>query len=293
MSLADGRRDVVRGVPGVTTGRAVAPVVRLRRPLTRRFEGAVRYVMVHLLSGAFSLYIVNEYPKSGGSWLGQMLAAALDVPFPRNRFPVLRSSIMQGHYLDGWGMRNVIVTWRDGRDVMVSFYHHCLFRNDRENAGLVERVRRELPLRDPEDVRANLPAFIDYAFSPRAYPRFSWSDFVRRWRDAAAVHTRYETLRADTAEELRRLVAAVCGRALSPEAATAIAHRYSFEAQSGRKPGVESRNSFMRKGLVGDWKVHFSRRARETFDRHAGAELIALGYERDRSWVEGGDDQDR
>ena len=29
--------------------------------------------MVHMLSGAIPLYIVNEYPKSGGTWVGQML----------------------------------------------------------------------------------------------------------------------------------------------------------------------------------------------------------------------------
>lgn len=41
---------------------------------------------------------INEYPKSGGSWLSQMLAEAFDLPNPRRRLPVLGSSILHGHF---------------------------------------------------------------------------------------------------------------------------------------------------------------------------------------------------
>jgi hypothetical protein len=74
----------------------------------------IRAGMVHLLSGALPLYVVNEFPKSGGTWVGQMLGQALGVPFPRNRLPVLRPSIMHGHYLHPWGMKNVVVCWPAG-----------------------------------------------------------------------------------------------------------------------------------------------------------------------------------
>jgi hypothetical protein len=83
----------------------------------------IRAGLVHLLSGALPLYVVNEFPKSGGTSVGQMLGRALRVPFPRNRLPVLRTSIMHGHYLSPRAMKNVVVAWRDGRDVMVSWYH--------------------------------------------------------------------------------------------------------------------------------------------------------------------------
>ena len=39
--------------------------------------------------------------------------------------------------------------------------------------------------------------------------------------------------------------------------------------------------------MVGDWRNQFTREAREVFDRHAGEELILLGYEKDHSWVDG------
>jgi hypothetical protein len=72
---------------------------------------------VHTLAGISPFYIVNKYPKIRGTGVGQMLGRALGVPFPRERFPMLGTSIMHGH---SWGMKNVIVVWRDGRDVMVS-----------------------------------------------------------------------------------------------------------------------------------------------------------------------------
>ena len=53
----------------------------------------VRGGMVHLLSGPLGLYVINEFPKSGGTWVGQMLGRALGVPFPRIAYQrlVLRS----------------------------------------------------------------------------------------------------------------------------------------------------------------------------------------------------------
>ena len=262
----------------------------------------IRAGMVHLLSGVVPLYVVNEFPKSGGTWVGQMLGRALGVPFPRNRFPVFKPSVMHGHYLSPWGMNNVVVAWRDGRDVMVSWYHQQLIPHE-WNRAQVARSRRELPLEDYDDIYGNLPAFIEYAFtrprslsflwadfvrpftSPHA-PNFSWADFVRCWHARkGAVHVRYEDLRRDTPGELRRIAWELAGEKLSPERASAVAEEFSFECQSGRRSGEENKGSFLRKGVVGDWRSRFGPEAREVFDRYAGEELILLGYERDRSWV--------
>ena len=211
----------------------------LRSEISEGSNALLRAGMVHLLSGAVPLYVVNEFPKSGGTWVGQMLGRALGVPFPRNRLPMLRPSIMHGHYLVPWGMKNVVVCWRDGRDVMVSWYHQQLISHE-WNERQVRRSRKELRLHDYEDVYENLPAFIEYAFTRPHSPRFSWTDFVRRWHGRkAAIHVRYEDLRRETARELRRVVRELTGeRRLSPEEATAIVEEFSFERQAGRRPGV-------------------------------------------------------
>jgi Sulfotransferase domain len=155
---------------------------------------------------------------------------------------------------------------------------------DEERGRLL--ARRELRLEDYDDVYENLPAFIEYAFTRPHSPRFSWATFARRWHNRkVAIHVRYEDLRRETARELQRVVRGLAGRRLGPEEATAIVEEFSFERQTGRKPGEEDRKSFLRKGVVGDWRNHFSSEARVTFDRYAGEELILLGYERDRTWV--------
>ena len=255
---------------------------------SRIHDGAnelIRAGMVHLLSGVVPLYVVNEFPKSGGTWVGQMLGGVLGVPFPRNRFPMFRESVMHGHYLKPWGMKNVVVAWRDGRDVMVSWYHQQLIEHE-WNRVQVARSRRELPLKDYNDIYGNLPAFIENAFTRPHSPTFSWADFVRRWHGReGAVHVRYEDLGLNTQGELRRIVGELTGDNLSPERASEIAEEFSFERQSGRHSGEEDRGSFLRKGVVGDWRGRLGREAREVFDRYAGDEMILLGYERDRSWV--------
>ena len=256
--------------------------------LYERINEYVRAGMIHLLSGPMPLYVVNEFPKSGGTWVGQLLGRALGVPFPRNRFPVARTSIMHGHYLRPLGIRNAVVVWRDGRDVMVSWYHQQLIPHGL-NGRQVARSRRELPLEDYDDVYANLPAFIEYAFTRPHDPPFSWADFVRRWYwRGGAVHVRYENLRRDTAGELRRMARALTGNDPGPRRAAEIVDEFSFERQAGRRSGEEDKGSFLRKGVVGDWKEQFSPEAREVFDRYAGEELVLLGYERDRSWARGG-----
>lgn len=260
--------------------------------LSRKCEALARQGMVRLLSGVIPLYVINEYPRSGGTWVGRLLSSALDVPFPVKRYPVVRPSVMHGHYLNPRGIKNTVVVWRDGRDVMVSWYHHCLFFNDIGNAPLVRRTRQDVPFKDYENATENLPAFIEYAFTKQPHPGFSWSEFVRRWCEREdAVHVRYEDLHHDATGTLRRVVYELTGRRLSNERAETITDDLSFARQSGRHSGDESRGSFMRKGIVGDWRSHFSKEARETFDHCAGDELLLLGYEKDRSWTRarGGD----
>jgi hypothetical protein len=183
-------------------------------------------------------------------------------------------------------MKNVVVLWRDGRDVMISWYHHCLIKNDRENERLVNIVRKDLPFNDYQDVEQNLPAFIEYSFTRHKHPNFSWSDFVRRWIGHKGVtYGYYERLRSDTASELQRIVIELTGQQFTKIKAEEISVKFSFAQQAGRKPGQEDKGSFMRKGIVGDWRNYFNGPAREVFNHFAGNELNLLGYERDASWV--------
>jgi hypothetical protein len=261
-----------------------------RSSVAIKVDALVRMAMWRSLSGVFPLYLVPEYPKSGGTWLSLMIADYLQVPFPRNRLPRFGTSVMHGHYLHRPSFRNVFCLARDGRDVMASAYFHQLFRNDRNHPRLVEETRRGVPFDDYDDVRKNMPRFIEYMFEKhdRKRFRFTWSEFVRSWTGAGAHIIRYEELLGGAADRLGRALNAVLG--IEPDMARLreIEEKYSFKSLTKRQPGEENRRSFLRKGIAGDWKEKFSPEAREVFHRYAGRELILMGYEKDDSWVASG-----
>lgn len=252
-----------------------------------KFQATVRYIMVHSISERLPLFIVNEYPKSGGTWVGQMLSHALDIPFPRNCFPGFQPCIMHGHFKSSFGMKNVTIVWRDGRDMMVSWYHHCLFKYKAGNSSLVNKVTRALSIEDPNNVIKNLPRFLEYSFSGKLYPRYSWPVFVRQWYGRPdTVYVRYEDLRLNTVAELQRVVKELSGKTISTAHASEIVEEFSFIRQTGRNPGEESKENFLRKGLVGDWRNYFCPESCEIFEHYAGDILIQLGYEKDNSWTQ-------
>ena len=61
--------------------------------------------------------------------------------------------------------------------------------------------------------------------------------------------------------------------------AAACKERASFSKIIGRNPGQEDRSSFFRKGIVGDWRNHFSIEGEAAFREQAGAWLKELGYQ--------------
>ena len=246
----------------------------------QRIHSVAREVAIRGLSGWMPYFIINEFPKSGGTWLGQLLSGGLDVPFVRNSFPPFHSSIFHGHFLSSFGMNNVVVIWRDGRDVMTSWYHHCLFELDHNNSPIVAMVRKDLGDRNFDNVQEHLPDFIEYAFTRQYYPRFTWSEFVNKWYGQQGVsYVRYEDLLIKPVSELQRLCGELRdGCVIDDHVASQIVDRYSFNNQSGRRAGIEEKNKFLRKGISGDWKNYFTESASEVFDFYAGKEMKLLGY---------------
>ena len=65
-----------------------------------KLNGLVRHAAVRAVPGfGPSKIVLTEHPKSGATRIGQMVAAYLGVPHPRNRLPPRRRCIVQGHYL--------------------------------------------------------------------------------------------------------------------------------------------------------------------------------------------------
>ena len=168
---------------------------------------------------------------------------------------------------------------------MVSFYSHSFFQDEILNHDHLRRMRKVLPFKDVNDIENNLPKFIEYKFTRKRPPRFTWSEFVDSWIDKDVAFIKYENLLKNTDKEVGQSIEKVCNQSPDYSRVQQIAEKYSFKRQTERSPGQENRSSFLRKGIAGDWKNYYNKEARVLFNYYAGDQLIKLGYEKDESWV--------
>lgn len=230
---------------------------------------------------------VCEYPRSGGTWLCRMIADCLDLPFPQN--PVLPCGfpcVLHTHWPFDARFRRAVYLVRDGRDVMVSALFDQFRRVHEEPGlrpvlcGLDEGIDAPVPTDD--DVRRILPAFIEKEFRRPFGTRVNWAAHVLGWwapdERPGVVFVRYEDLRRDCRGTLTRVVTAYAGREIDPWRIEMAVEKFSMERATGRRPGEEARGAFIRKGIVGDWRTHFTAEAAAVFDRSGGTALRRLGY---------------
>lgn len=259
-----------------------------------RLEALQRLIMINTLSGVLPLYIVTEYPKSGGSWLSSMLSEYMDIPFPRNRRPNFTSSIMLGHMSYTPFMKNVTCLIRDGRDVMVSLYYYMLFENDKNSPILVSRTRKHLGFSDYNDIKSNLSTFIKYVHNRETKSispyKFTWGQFIRDWNGKDVNLVTYENLIDDCYGTMKPLLEKITNKPIDEDRLKKVIHKYSFANQTKRKPGEEDVKSFIRKGQPGDWKEKFTRESAKTFSSYFRDEMIQVGYIEDDSWIDTLDD---
>jgi len=112
------------------------------------------------------------------------------------------------------------------------------------------------------------------------------------WRETIAAfdgrkadaQIRYEAMKTDLPAEIAKVVDAI---GADPSGVEAASQKVSFQQMTGRKEGDASEpTAKARKGIVGDWKTHFTKPDGELFDSICGEQLLALGYESDRTWLD-------
>lgn len=88
----------------------------------------------------------------------------------------------------------------------------------------------------------------------------------------------YESLHNDFDGSLETLLAFL-GVDSTPEIVARCREASAFSAVSGgREPGDENRDSHFRKGVIGDWKVHLSKKTVARINEIAGPILAGFGY---------------
>ena len=90
---------------------------------------------------------------------------------------------------------------------------------------------------------------------------------------------KYEDMLIQPFQELRQLLDWLDCDNISDIQINKAIDKYSFKNRTGREPGDESAQSFLRKGIAGDWKNKFSPAAVRVFDKWAGHKLEEFGYD--------------
>lgn len=246
---------------------------------------------------SFPFYYVCEHPKSGGTWLAGMIANYLRLPNPRQAaWPPTSSCVIQNHWHYDRRLRRVTYLYRDGRDVMVSYYFHRIHTARYSQRPGRERVRRIYEgllgkNYDPGDIVRHLPRFIEFEFAqPGRGSDLNWSQHIDDWYPASGgrpgvTYVNYESLHRDPVGTMTRTLASLTGEEPEHDRLSAAVEKMSMQNQTGRSPGEEDVSHFIRKATVGEWRDHFSKESAELFDQLAGHALIRLGYEEDPSWV--------
>ena len=229
---------------------------------------------------------VSEFPKSGGTWFCQMLSHAVGIPFPRNTRLPKGDSIVHSHLTPKAHHKSPIIVIRDGRDVMVSAYFHFIVGHSYSPTFLTQKWREKMPFSDYENVTQNMSVFIDI-FSEEykvGGKSVSWANHI----NAGLKHengciVKYEDLLTNPAQCLSLTIDHLHLSKDLQKIQEGVA-KYAFSKQTNRVRGQENNNSFLRKGIAGDWKNYFNPAACESFDKLAGDMLIRLGYEKDHNW---------
>lgn len=231
--------------------------------------------------------VVTEYPKSGGTWVVSMLGDALRLPkrdiyvrdgfraFDISRHPwyvgatslgLTEDCVIKSHerpqspQLDF--PAHFVHLVRDGRDVVVSKYFY--------------------------DTEFSVANGIRSTFEPDfgAYLRrvtTEWRDYVLSWQAALPGYYRYEDCLENPGEVLHRLLTDL-GLSIPEQHCQEAVMANTREKMRRALDLTFKHNSFLRKGIHGDWANHFSHENKAAFKNLAGQLLIDLGYESDLDW---------
>lgn len=220
---------------------------------------------------------VNEFPKSGGTWLCRMLSECLDWRFDDNAYPLPGKAVIKHHRLN-FTPKPTVTVIRDPRDVAVSYYHHCRrpFSGDGFNRNSVALMEERI-FSKHDDEAGELHAFVEAMTTDPITPRFTWGDFYRRNDLSTAIVVRYEDMRADTAASLTRVFQEL-EMDVPQERIKVVAESHNIEKILEKREDTGEAH-FIRKGAVGGWRDVLDETSVTRIERDAGALLSAYGYE--------------
>ncbi|XP_029441121.1 sulfotransferase family cytosolic 2B member 1-like [Rhinatrema bivittatum] len=251
------------------------------------------------------------YPKSGTTWMLQILSLIYSNGDPaRTRTvpnwlrspwyettsgqkclkdltpPRLISSHLPSHIFAKsffTSKAKVIYTLRNPKDVLVSLYHFAKIMHVFEDPG-------------------NFDDFLD-VFLRGDLLYGSWFDHVRGWMQMKGSSNVFFITYEELQQDLRGSVVRICdflGRQLDEAALDSVVENATFKAMKDNKMASfgyvsnefldHSKGSFMRKGISGDWKNHFTIAQCDHFHRVYREKMrnLPVKFSWDEDWTEEG-----
>jgi hypothetical protein len=225
---------------------------------------------------------IAGYPKSGNTWFQNLAAGAVygfdpeytpdgliqdlvpDVHY-RTLYKRYRTPMFfKTHFLPRPEYRRVVYLLRDGRDVMVSYWHHlrALLRTEIDLAKMVREGEHLHPCK--------------------------WHRHVAEWTanpfGASVLTVRYEDLQNDAVRELARFCTFV-GEPRETAALERVAAKSSFAVMRQKEQRFGWDNAtwpkdrpFVRRGVVGSYRDEMPPEILDLFLAEAGPTLRACGY---------------
>jgi hypothetical protein len=227
--------------------------------------------------------VVSEFPKSGGSWIVSMIGEALQIPrrdiymrpgfdlFDFEKHPWYRDErkldfpdvcVIKSHELPNSPLINFDAIFvhliRDGRDVVVSKYFYE--RDFCVQNGIISTFEKEFDAYVGETAQ-------------------EWAKYVSAWSEQKVETIRYEDFLTDPVVSLGNLLKKLVRAEWNPAYLDAVVTRFTRDKFAKSLSAAFKHNTFVRKGISGDWRNHFSQLNVDVFNRTAGDILLSLGYE--------------
>lgn len=205
-------------------------------------------------------FVVTGYPKSGTTWVTQLMARLAGVDFKQGsvRFR-FKGVALHTHGVNFEGKNNLLYVVRDPRETVCSAARAAKARN--------------LPDVHNEDGTIT-DAYVKHAITTLPGARVTMREHLQAGIDGGWTFVCFEDLKADAQKEMKRLVNAFDLDSSPQEIAAAIAE-FDFEKQRKRYKG----NAFFAQSSLASWKNLLSPVSLDLLESEVGEQACVFGYD--------------